>query len=235
MPKTPKKTSQHVLQAPQQLISRVLHVEQFVKRHRKQVIFWGSLVVVGVISIFGYRYYKNLQNEEGQRELFQAVYYFEADSVQRALTGDGVNYGFLELMEKYNGTTVGNLAAFYAGVCHMKLKQYTEAIEKLVSFGSADWLLQARAYALIGDAYVEEAQYEKAIAYYEKATVYKPNKPFTPQYLKKAAVIYEKIGRPEKALDCYARILEEHAGSSLQQEATKQVQRLGAVVASTTP
>jgi hypothetical protein len=42
--------------------------------------------------------------------MFQAVYYFEADSLDKALNGDGNNLGFLEIIDEYSVTDAANLA-----------------------------------------------------------------------------------------------------------------------------
>lgn len=223
----PKKKTKHVLEDPQQISTTFVHADRFLQRHRRWVAWIGATVGVWILAFFGYRYYKDTQNEEAQRELFQAVYYFEEDSMKRALEGDGINYGFLELIEQYPGTKASNLARFYAGVCYLKLEQYTEAISQLEDFNSSDWFVQARAYALLGDAYMEQEKYKEAAKYYEEAADYKPSKQFSPQYLKKAAVAYEKLNNTAKALDCYLRMTKKHAGSLLQEEAEKHIQRLG--------
>jgi hypothetical protein len=52
--------------------------------------------------------------------MFQAVRYFESDSLNLALNGDGNNLGFLQIVEDYSGTKAGNLANYYAGVIYLK-------------------------------------------------------------------------------------------------------------------
>ena len=43
--------------------------------------------------------------------MFQAVYYFEADSLDRGLNGDGNNLGFLDIIDEYGITDAANLSA----------------------------------------------------------------------------------------------------------------------------
>ena len=51
---------------------------------------------------FAFSYFKENQNNTAQEEMFQAVYYFEKDSLVQALNGDGNNYGFLEIIDEYS-------------------------------------------------------------------------------------------------------------------------------------
>lgn len=53
------------------------------------------------------------------------------DSVNLALNGDGMNWGFLRVIDKYGGTKAGNLANFYAGDCYIKLNENEKAIKYL--------------------------------------------------------------------------------------------------------
>jgi Tetratricopeptide repeat. len=62
------------------------------------------------------------------------------------------------------------------------------AIYHLEDFKVNDLLVQPRAYSLMGDAYMEQKDYENAAKYYDKASSYEPNKQFTPIYLMKAGL-----------------------------------------------
>jgi TolA-binding protein len=87
-------------------------------------------------------------------------------------------------------------------------------------------LVQARAYSLIGDAYMEQKNYESASTYYNKASDYKPNKQFTPTYLMKAALAYEKLNQNDKAKEVYQKIIDTYFESSEVQNAKKYKARL---------
>ncbi|MEL6152716.1 MAG: cytochrome C biosynthesis protein, partial [Bacteroidota bacterium] len=146
------------------------------------------------------------------------------------LHGDGVWMGMLDIIHKYPWTAAANLAHFYAGAMYIHRQAYEEAIQHLKQFKAKDFLLQARAWALIGDAYAEQQAYKKATTYYLKAANYKPNKNFTPAYLTKAALAHEANATPQSALKCYQRIVEEFPTASQYGEACKHVARLSAVL-----
>jgi hypothetical protein len=109
-----------------------------------------AVIVLVVGGFFGYRYYTNSQDDLAQGEMFQAIRYFEADSLNLALNGDGNNLGFLQIVEDYSGTKAGNLANYYAGVIYLKQGKFPLAIFHLEDFSSNDLLVQARAYSLVG-------------------------------------------------------------------------------------
>jgi tetratricopeptide (TPR) repeat protein len=196
------------------------------KKNQNIVLGLGIALALAIASAFGYTYYMESQNEAAQNDMFQAIFYFESDSLNQALNGDGNNYGFLEIIDAYGGTEAANLAHYYAGVSFLKQEQYDDAIVHLSDFSSSDLLVQARAYALIGDAYMEQENFRQAADYYERAANYKPNEFFTSQYLAKAALAYEATGDYSAAAETYNQIVEEYPESAEYQQALKQQTRL---------
>ncbi|MEM7297004.1 MAG: tetratricopeptide repeat protein [Bacteroidota bacterium] len=146
-----------------------------------------------------------------------------------ALNGDGNSYGFLEIIEEFPGTKAANLSSFYAGASYLRLGDFDGAVRLLSDFSSSDYLIQARAYALIGDAYMEQDDFNSAIDYYNKASDYKPNESFTPIYLKKLAIAQEQNGDLSGAASTYGVIEKEYQRSSQIHDARKQKARLEAL------
>lgn len=200
-------------------------------RNKNLVFGIGGLIAILVIGFLGYKYYIENNNKLAQQEMFQAVYYFEADSLNLALQGDGINPGFLQIIEDYQGTDAANLAKYYAGSSYLLQGSFASAALQFEDFSSSDYLLQARAYALTGDAYSESNEFDKAIAAYKKAVDEKPNAEFTPIYITKLASAYEENGELKKAADAYAMIIDKYSKSNLLPEAKKQKARLQGLAA----
>jgi TolA-binding protein len=68
---------------------------------------------------------------------------------------------------------------------------------------------------------MEEENYTEAAKFYGKAADYKSNKYFSPGYLMKQAVAYEKLKDFEKAKAAYDRIITDFVGSAEYQNAQK--------------
>ena len=214
---------------PDVLAERFAKTEEFVRTNRKVVFILGGIIALAIAGVFVYKYYTSSQNQIAQNEMFQAVFYFEADSLDKALNGDGNNYGFLDIIDEYKMTDAANLSHFYAGAAYLKQGKYEEAIDHLQSFDASDLLLQGRAYGLIGDAYMELGNYNDAANYYTKAADYKPNEFFTPEYLMKEALAYEKLNDYQAAIAAYDKIIEKYAKANEYQNARKQKARLEAL------
>lgn len=215
-----------LLENPEALKEKLAGAESWLESNPKIVIGFAAAILLIVGGYFGFQYYKQSQNVLAQKEMFQAVFYFEADSLNRALNGDGNNLGFLNIIEDYGITDAGNLANYYAGVCYLKQGKYELARLYLEDFSSNDLLVQARAYSLIGDAYMEEQKYEDAAKLYNKAANYEPNKYFSPSYLMKEALAYEKLNQNEKAKAAYEKVITQYWDSGEYQNARKFKARL---------
>lgn len=223
-----KKNTQdkELLENPEAIAKKLEGIESWAERNPKQLYVILGVLVLAIGGYLGYRYYLNNRNTLAQEEMFQAQHYFEADSLALALNGDGNNLGFIQIIDEYSGTKAANLAHFYAGASYLKQKQYETAILFLEDFSSDDILIQARAYSLIGDAHMELEQYADAATYYMRAANHEPNKYFSPGYLMRAALAYEKLGDTAKAIAAYDRIINSYWESQEVQNAQKFKMRL---------
>jgi TolA-binding protein len=207
---TKKSDQNELIENPEVLAEKIVPGEDFLKSNSK--ILAGVLVVAIVLigGILFFQYNTQQQNEKAQAEMFQAVYFFEQDSVDFALNGDGINKGFLNIIESYPRTDAANLAHFYTGSIYLSQKKFEDALTHLQEFSSDDYLVQAKAYSLVGDANLELGKTEEAIAQYTKAARTNENKFMSPKYLAKLAVAQEEAGKIEDAIKTYTEIEEKY-------------------------
>lgn len=217
-----------ILEDPNAIVEKAN--EFFSSKKNKAMVFGiGGVLALAIVGFAAYNYYITNQNQSAQEELFQAQFYFDADSLGLALNGDGNSYGFLEIMDGFPGTKAANLSSFYAGASYLKLGDFDGAIRNLKEFSSDDYLLQGRAYSLIGDAYMEQDDFSNAINYYEQAVDYKKNDSFTPIYMKKLAIAQEQNANLTAAAATYGTIIKDYPSSAEVNDAKKQKARLEAI------
>ena len=207
---TKKSEQSELIENPEVIAEKLVPGEDFLKSNSKILV---GILVVAVVLIGGvlfFQYNTQQQNEKAQAEMFQAVYFFEQDSVEFALNGDGINKGFLTIIEDYPRTGAANLSHFYTGSIYLSQKKFEDALTHLEEFSSDDYLVQAKAYSLIGDANLELGKNEEAIAQYTKAARTNENKFMSPKYLAKLAVAQEEAGKVEDAIKTYTEIEEKY-------------------------
>lgn len=202
--------------------SALSRAELFIERKQKSITYVILIIILLVMGYFGYKRFVSQPNaQQALEESFIAERYFEQDSFRLALEGDGVNYGFLEMIDNYKHTPVGNLSKYYAGVCYLNLGEFDAAVEYLKSFESDDMMVGANAQGLLGDAYLELGDNQNAIKHYEKAAKLASNDFLSPIYLMKAGEVYEIEGQFKKALEIYDRIESDYFGTREQRNIEK--------------
>ncbi len=123
-----------------------------------------------------------------------------------ALNGGEGKYGFLDIIENYDGTSASKLATYSAGMSYLNLKNYEKAIFFLDQFDSDDVLLSALSKGAIGDSFAEIGQIDEAYEYYVLAFQASENSFTTPKYLYKAAMIADLNNQKNLALSYLKRI-----------------------------
>jgi len=207
MAKKEKKDVMEIIESPEALQQEVSKLTGFFEKNKSATIGAGIVLIALVAGFFGYQWYKNSQDVEGEKKLYKAVYAFESDSLSAAAKE------MTKISDEFGGNTQ-NLSDLYLGITLLKQGKYDQSIEKLKNFSSTDLLVQARAYSLIGDAYTEKKSFGEAITYYQKAAEYKPNKFFTPTYLLKLAIAFEANKQEKEALDTYSQITDKFPESA---------------------
>lgn len=200
--------------------------EQFIEDNQKWIIriITGILAIV-IIFIGAKRFYLNPLEEEANGQMFVAEQYFETDSFNLALYGDGNYSGFLQIIDDYGITKAGNLSKYYAGISFLKLGQFEDAIDLLQKFKSKDKMVAPIATGAIGDAYVELGEIEKGLNHYLKAASLSDNNFTAPMFLMKAGQIYEHLGNNKKALDTYEQIRKDYPEYSRRNNLEKYITR----------
>lgn len=212
----------------EQALSRT---EYFIEKNQKIITTITVVVAILVLAFLGYKkYIVQPKVKEAQEVIFPAQQYFERDSFNLALNGDGNNLGFLDIIDDYSITPSGNIAKYYAGVCYLNLGQYQKAIEFLKSYSAEDIMTSIMAKGAMGDAYIELGNINKGIDAYMKAANFNINNFTTPLFIMKAAQTHFAEGDYSKALELYKRIEKEFTESNEYRSIEKYISRAEAML-----
>lgn len=156
--------------------------------------------------------------EQAGNENAVAMTYFLQQNYEVALNGnDDDCMGFAAISDKYHNQP-GKLAAYCAGICNYQLGNYEEAIEYLQKYSSKEKTTAAAAKQLLGDAYVQTDQLDKAAKCFEEVGAM-DHGILSPMSLMKAAHVYQEQGNEAAARKAYNTIKEKYPQSNEAQTA----------------
>lgn len=188
----------------QELESALTRTEQFIEDNQKTITYAIGAVVLVVAGYLGFnKFFLQPREDEAKSQMFMAESYFERDSFNLAINGDGNYLGFLDIIDDYGMTKSANRAKYYTGISYLHLGQFEEALDYLNSFKTKDLLLAPVAEGAKGDAYLEMGENEKALKQYKKAFTLADNELTAPIYMMKAANLLESMNQLKEALSLY--------------------------------
>ncbi|MEO7394941.1 MAG: tetratricopeptide repeat protein [Chitinophagaceae bacterium] len=208
----------------------IAKAKDFWTKYNKQLMIASTIIILAVGSYYIYQnFVKKPKELKAADVIFKAEEYYRMDSVNQALNGDGQNWGFLKVIDKYGSTDAGNLASFYAGSCYIKLNENDKAIKYLKKFNSSSKPLQARAYKLLGDAYADLGKNADALSYYKKAAAhFEKDDASSADYLFTAAYFADRVIKDSKeAIGLYKELKEKFPKTPQASDADNYLAQLG--------
>ncbi|GET24850.1 tetratricopeptide repeat protein [Prolixibacter sp. NT017] len=222
-----KGKNKHTGENLQEVEHALTSTEQFFEKNQKIITYiFGAGVVLAILFLAFHRYYKIPREKKAQSQMFVAEQYFQKDSFNLALNGDGNYPGFLDILDEYGSTSSGHLARYYTGISYLHLGKYEQAIEYLDDFSTDDPLIGPIAKGATGDAYAELGNNDKAVSRYMDAANMNDNQFTTPIYLMKAGNLYETMGKYDDALNVYKTVKEKYPESNEGRQIDKYIARV---------
>lgn len=212
--------------------SALSRTERFIEENQKSIIRVVTvLLALTAILLAMKRFYLIPRENEARSQMFVAEQYFETDSFNLALYGDGNYSGFIEIIEDYGLTKAANLSQYYAGISYLRLGEYEDALDYLRKFKASDKMVAPIAEGAKGDACVELGEMEKGLDYYMKAAAKSNNNFTTPVYLVKAAQVNEHLQEFKKALELYQQVKKDFPDYARNNNIDKYIARVQAKLA----
>lgn len=207
-------------QQPEEI--QVSKTDEFVEKNWKNVLYALVAVVVVLVACFGISKCSDSKNDAANQSeaYYQAQFDFEAGNYAAALEN------FESVISEFGSTKAGNLCKAYAGLCQMNLGDIDAAISYLKDFDGNDANIAPAILSALGDCYVAKEAYSDAAKTFEKAASKANNPQFSPLYLKKAGLAYEKANDNSKALKAYEAIKNDYADSELASSIDKYIIRV---------
>ncbi|MBK9148589.1 MAG: tetratricopeptide repeat protein [Flavobacteriales bacterium] len=196
--------------------------ELLLEKNKKPIMYGAIGLVVAVAAILGIKAgYLDKRAEEAADVIWKAQYYFEIDSLNKALNGDEIYPGFLSIADDYAWTPSGKLAHYYLGAIYMQQGEYQLALDHYQEADLDDDVLRVMAVGNQGDALVELGRTDEAVQRFEKAASMVKSDFTTPMYLMKAGILHQQAGSWKEARKAFERIAKEFPTSNEATQARK--------------
>ena len=197
---------------------------QWIEKNQNALTWCITVIVVIVCGFIALNTYVwKPKAAEAQDETAKAVVYFSQNQWEQALNGDENDcIGFAEIADKYSHYQAGKLAALYAGICNYKLGNYEDAADYLKKFEADDLNIDPAAHVLLGDAYVQLDELDKAVKAYNHA-IESENELIAPLALKKLGIVYLEKGDKKAAKNAFEKISEDYSLSAEAQDIDKYI------------
>lgn len=205
---------------------KINQIAKWYESNRKNA---NIILIALIVAIAGFIYYLKVYQPQQELaaagQLFMAERYFEKDSMNQVLKGDGKYPSAVDVADEYGNTKAGNLAKFYAGRAYMSKKDFKSALEYLEDVSFDDEIMAAMILGLQGDCHSELGETEKAADIYYKAGTKRENLFTSPILLMKAGQHYEVAKNYEAAVKAYKLIRDKYKESQQAQFSNKFIAR----------
>lgn len=205
---------------------KINQIAAWYENHRKNANIALIALIVAVAGLLYYlKVYQPQQELEAAGQLFMTERYFEKDSMNQVLKGDGKNKSAVDVADEYGNTKAGNLAKYYAGRAYMSKKDFKNALEYLEDVSFDDEIMAAMVIGLQADCQSELGETAKAADMYMKAATKRENIFTSPLLLMKAGQHYEAVKNYEAAVKAYKMIRDKYKEAQQAQLINKYIAR----------
>lgn len=189
--------------------------EVFIDRNRKVL----SIILVSVIGVVaagaGYYYLIAKPKEQKANEAsWKAEQYFELDSLELAIYGDGLYAGLDDVVRQHAGTRAAARGNYALGVIARDRGEFEEAIAHFKKVKVSDEAVRVLAIAGIGDCEVDLERYTDAVKTFERAIARskgtKAEGLLAPTIHFKAGITYLELGERAKAAKHFEQIVKNY-------------------------
>lgn len=202
------------LEQPDEVIENLSKVFAFIIKHKVRISIGLGVFFLLIIGISTARYFSRLSESHASYLLDQGMNkYNEMQNEKTPVEICGlIEEDFKAIISKYPGTVAGKFATLQLANIYYSADRYNDAIalyEKAIESFSHHTLFLNLIQTGLGLCHEAKGEQEKAIAYFEKV-IADPDGLMKDQALFNAGRIYGKLGREDKRLEAYKKIISDY-------------------------
>jgi hypothetical protein len=131
---TPVEATDSVIENPSLVLDKT---EEFFKKNQKWFVIGFAALVLSIGGYFGFKYFQSEQENEAAAKLYPAEHFFQIDSLNKVLKGEGKYASAKKVAEEFSITQSGKLARLYTGVAKVKHLYWL-----LLKIFNSDWFVR---------------------------------------------------------------------------------------------
>jgi tetratricopeptide (TPR) repeat protein len=185
---------------------------EYLIEHRNKFYAAISFVVLVIIIACGWYLYGVHYENSADRLYSSAFNTYSANVKNDGAAYTNVTDMYREITEKYPKSRAATLSYYNMGNIYYNLRELDKSIEAYTTFlerSTEDNVLTSLAYYGLGYCYEERENYEEALTSFENSNSSIIGTHFTVINYSNIGRIYEKMKRPDKAMEYYKRVVEQ--------------------------
>ncbi len=195
-----------------------------------------AIIVIGVVWFF--RYKSEQDSARASVLLSRVMPLVESAEFQKALDGDPqMKYrgeavkGLIKIVDEFEGTDQGKLAALHAANAYMSLDKYKQALKYFeIAEGSPAKLIQVGANAGKAACLESEGKYKEAAELYEKAATLSEEDNAKARYLTYSGLCFEKVKDVANAEKYFRQVVDIYGNTEFSGAAKSGLVRIGTII-----
>ena len=220
MIRSPKRVTRKDLRQPDQFVTFTSRSVDFARKNTGPLLAGLSLIVVSVIGVWGWNFYRATQDRLASQQYSRALDLYHGGKYREALTE-------LSQVASYRSPTYRSLSLLYQGSSYAALedpKKAEDALKEFLSRERKDQLLRQVALMTLGYTQEKTGRCPEAAASFAEAE--KLAGPFKEDALAAKARCSLQVGNYQEALRSYNQILTSFSGSEKSGEISLMVREI---------
>jgi len=201
---------------------------QYADTYKTQLLIGVAVVLVAALGAYWYVTSQQEANTKATAEFSKVMPIYDAGSYKEAIDGrpaSGVK-GLKSIVEEYGSTQQGEIAKIYLANAYYDLGEFDEALKYYEDYSGKGGIFQASAYAGEAAYYEAKENWEDAANYYERAFNETETNSFNADYMLKAAINYQKIGKNDKAKELLKQLKKDYPQTLASRDADRYLTQL---------
>lgn len=207
-----RKITRKELKEPDQFHTISEQVIEYLMEHRNKFYAVISFVVLVIVIVCTWYFYGLYYEKSADRLYSSAFNAYSAVANEKSENFSNAADMYRNITEKYPKSRAATLAFYNMGNIYYTLGELDKSIDAYKAFlerSSEDNVLTSLAYYGLGYCYEQKEDYDEALKSFEQSNSFIVGTNFTVINYSNIARIYEKMKRPEKALEYYERVVEQ--------------------------